>query len=104
MRNQDYYQTDYFYTEFHVVFQWGEDILLHEQEYSSDFNNIDKEDLEISEQSTGEFPSDSQAYYNESGEPVALEDIKEMYVVIRWEGENEDRLHEEKVILTSSTP
>ncbi|SDM43697.1 hypothetical protein [Sediminibacillus halophilus] len=99
MKGQELYQANYFKSSVHVVVDRRDDIPLHEQTFSTEGEDVDPGDLEISEQSTGEFSAEWESYQNKRGEPLAIADISEVYIIVEWRGVKEEDIHEERISL-----
>ncbi|MBS3678805.1 hypothetical protein KGF86_01110 [Ornithinibacillus massiliensis] len=101
MKEQDVFEADYFNVEVYVIFDDNEEIRLHKEVFLADYQDRAKSvELDISEQSTGEFAANQESYRNKSGNPVSIEDINEVFILVQWKGKNENELEEEKIILS----
>ncbi len=58
MKGEELFQADYFKAAVHIVVDGRDDIPLHQQTFSTEGKDVDPGDLEISEQSTGEFSAE----------------------------------------------
>lgn len=101
MKGQDIFEAEYFKVEVSVIFDHNKEIRLHKEEFSAEYpDRTNPEELEISEQSTGEFPAEQESYRNKDGNPVSIEDINQVFMLVQWKGKNESELEEEKIILS----
>lgn len=101
MKNENEYLADYFKLSFHVVIKNipKRESRIHEYELDADNLPVLWEDdfLDISEMDTGD---SSPIYLTNFGKPVTINDIKQVYIDVQWKGENDNKLEEEKIILT----
>ncbi|MBP1947201.1 hypothetical protein [Virgibacillus litoralis] len=101
MKGETEFFADYFKLSFHVVLKNEEErgSRLHEYELMSD--NLptlwDDDVLDIAEMDTG---GSSPIYLTKFGKPVAMNNIKQVYIIVQWKGKNDNELKEEKIILT----
>jgi hypothetical protein len=85
MKGQDVFQADYFKIEVYIMFDDKKEIRLHQEEFSAEYPDRAKpEELEISEQSTGDFPAQHESYRNKNGNPVSIEVINQVFVLVQW--------------------
>jgi|SRR5690625_3223975 len=101
MKGETEFLADYFKLSFHVVLKNEEEreSRLHEYELKSD--NLptlwDDDVLNITEMDAG---GSSPIYLTKFGKPVTMNNIKQVYIIVQWKGKNDNKLEEEKIILT----
>ncbi|MFC4323275.1 YcxB family protein [Litchfieldia salsa] len=99
MKGQEMYQAAHFQKEFFIVFKGKGPIPLHDYVIAEANPEVKPEELEISEEPTGEYYGEHESYKNIQGDPVSIQDIEEVYAIVQWRGKDEEKMHEEKVTL-----
>lgn len=88
LKNEAEYITDSFRFDTHVVID-GEDIVVHSGSSTGG--------MDISEETTGAFEGEN--YLNEKGDPITLNDISDIYMVVEWQDNSKDKSVKEKIDL-----
>lgn len=84
IKEQDVYEADYLMVEVRVVFEDHMDVRLHDKEISAEHAYLfEPEEFDISKQSTGEFAPNHASDRNKNGDPVRIEDITEVYLIVQ---------------------
>ncbi len=93
MKGTDEYKTDSFSIEAHAIMN-NEDKVISQfssSAYTGDGMNI------AGKQDTGAI--DSGAYLNEDGDPITLDDINNVYVMVEWWDQDKEKDMEERIDL-----
>lgn len=102
MKGQSAFLANYFKLSAHVVIKNKEENNSRMHEYELMAGNLpitwEKDELDIAEMDTGR---SSPIFLTKYWKPVTMGDIKQVYIIVQWEGENDNELKEEKIILTS---
>ncbi|MCT2536823.1 YcxB family protein [Aquibacillus koreensis] len=73
MKGQDMYEAALFKAEFYIRFVGKDDLFIHNNIIADANEGVKPRDLEISEESTGEFYREYESYRNMQGEPVSIQ-------------------------------
>ncbi|MGY0693785.1 hypothetical protein ACW2QC_13520 [Virgibacillus sp. FSP13] len=97
MKRNDEYKTDSFSIEAHAVINNNDKVIsrFSSSAYAGDGMNI------AGKQDTGEI--ESGAYINEDGDPITLDDISNVYVIVEWWDQGKERDMKERIDLYDAT-
>lgn len=103
MKGESKFLANYFKLSAHVVIKNEVERNSRMHEYELNAYNLpvrwEKDELDIAEMDTGR---SSPIFFTKYWKPVTMRDIKQVYIIVQWEGENDNELKEEKIILTPS--
>lgn len=88
LKNEAEYITDSFHFDTYVVIN-GEDIVVHSGSSTGG--------MDISEETTGAI--EGEKYLNEKGDPITLNDISDIYMVVEWKDNSKDKSVNERLDL-----
>jgi hypothetical protein len=93
MKGEQEYYTDFFHFDTHAVIN-EKDITVHS-------GSVSGKEVNIAEKTTGKVEGGE--YLNAKGEPISLEDVNRIYIVVKWWDKQKKKDAEETITLYSKT-